>query len=210
MNKFYSFISATCSSLVKFLFRVKVEGLENEPAEGGVLVCSNHISFWDVAIIGAVLNRQVRFFAKKEVFHTPILRHFAKAMGAFPVDRKSPASAALAVRYTVNLVTEGEMVGIFPQGTRCSKVDPRETDIKNGVGQIVYRSGVTVLPVCIQTKKWKASLFRRTYVRIGKPISADQLIVGEGNQAEYSRVAHTVFDSITSMIEDPVSKKDGN
>ena len=96
MNKFYNFMSVTCSSLVKLLFRVKTDGLENEPAEGGVVVCANHLSLWDVAIIGAVLNRQVRFFAKKELFHVPILRHFVKAMGAFPVDRKSPASAALA------------------------------------------------------------------------------------------------------------------
>lgn len=202
MNKFYSFISATCSSLVKFLFRVKVEGLENEPAEGGVLVCSNHISFWDVAIIGAVLDRQVRFFAKKEVFHTPILRHFAKAMGAFPVDRKSPASAALSIRHTVNLVGEGEMVGIFPQGTRFPKVDPRETQIKNGVGQIVHRSKVTVLPICIQTKSWRVSLFRRTHVRIGKPITFDEFAMTEGSHSEYSRISHIVFDRITDMIQD--------
>ncbi len=201
MNKFYNFISITCSSLVKFFFRVKVEGLENEPTEGGCVVCANHISFWDAAIVGAVMNRQVRFFAKKEIFGVPILKHFAKAMGAFPVDRKSPASAALATRHTIALVGEGEMVGMFPQGTRHAKEDPKDTPIKNGVGQIAFRAKVRVLPMCIQTKGWKISLFRRTYVRIGKPIEYEEFGFTEGTTAEYDRAAHIVFDRITDMIK---------
>ncbi len=202
MNKFYNFISITCSSLVKFLFRIKVEGLENEPTEGGAVVCSNHLSFWDAAIVGAVLNRQVRFFAKKEVFSTPILRHFAKAMGAFPVDRKSPASAALASRHTVNLVGEGELVGMFPQGTRHGGENPVGTPIKNGIGQIVYRSKTTVLPICIQTKSWKISPFRKTYVTVGKPIKYEEFDFTEGTHTEYDRASHLVFDRITALIKE--------
>lgn len=201
MNKFYSFISATCSSLVKFVFRVKVEGLENEPSEGGVVVCANHISFWDAAIVGAVMNRQVRFFAKKELFSTPILRHFVKAMGAFPVDRKSPASAALATRHTISLVENGEMVGMFPQGTRHAKEDPKDTPIKNGIGQIAYRAKMKVLPMCIQTKGWKIGFFKKTTVRIGKPIEYEEFAFTEGSNSEYDRVAHIVFERITDMIE---------
>ena len=201
MNKFYNFMSVTCSSLVKLLFRVKADGLENEPAEGGVVVCANHLSLWDVAIIGAVLNRQVRFFAKKELFHVPILRHFVKAMGAFPVDRKSPASAALATRHTIALVGEGEMVGMFPQGTRHAKEDPRETLIKNGIGQIVYRSQTTVLPICIQTKGWKIGFFKKTYVHIGRPMKYEDFSFTEGSHAEYDRASHMVFDRITDMID---------
>ena len=207
MNKFYNFISITCSSLVKFFFRVKVEGLENEPPEGGVVVCANHLSFLDAAIVGAVMNRQVRFFAKKELFSTPILRHFVKAMGAFPVDRKSPASAALATRHTIALVNDGEMVGMFPQGTRHAKEDPRGTAIKNGIGQIAYRAKIKVLPMCIQTKNWKIGFFRRTHVRIGKPIEYEEFGFTEGNNAEYDRAAHLVFERITEMIEDPTEKR---
>lgn len=206
MNKFYNFISITCSSLVKFLFNVKVEGLENEPKEGGVVICSNHISLWDAPIMGAVMNRQVRFFAKKELFDVPVLKHFMKAMGAFPVDRKSPASAALATRHTIALVGEGEMVGMFPQGTRHAKKDPKGTPIKNGIGQIAYRTKVKVLPMCIQTKGWKIGFFKRTYVRIGKPIEYEEFGFTDGSHAEYDRAAHLVFDRITDMIKEPIKK----
>lgn len=206
MNKFYNFMSVTCSSLVKFLFRVKVEGLENEPAEGGCVVCANHLSMWDAAIVGAVMNRQVRFFAKKELFGVPVLKHFMKAMGAFPVDRKSPASAALATRHTIALVGEGEMVGLFPQGTRHAGKNPKDTPIKNGIGQIAYRSEAAVLPLCIQTKRWKIGFFRRTYVRIGRPITRDEFNFTEGAKDEYDRAAHIVFDRITDMIKEPDKK----
>jgi 1-acyl-sn-glycerol-3-phosphate acyltransferase len=93
------------------------------------------------------------------------------------------------------------MVGLFPQGTRHAKEDPRETTIKNGIGQIVYRSQTTVLPVCIQTKGWKIGFFKRTHVRIGKPMVYADFNFTEGNHAEYDRAAHMVFDKITDMIE---------
>ncbi len=206
MNKFYNFMSITCSSLVKAIFRVNVEGLENEPAEGGVVVCANHISMWDAAIVGAVMNRQVRFFAKKELFGVPVLKHFMKAMGAFPVDRKSPASAALATRHTLSLVGEGEMVGLFPQGTRHAGRNPKGTPIKNGIGQIAYRSGATVLPMSIQTKDWKIGFLKRTYVTVGKPITTEEFNFTEGSVSEYDRAAHLVFDRITDMIKEPETK----
>jgi 1-acyl-sn-glycerol-3-phosphate acyltransferase len=199
-------MSITCSSLVKFLFRVKVEGLENEPSEGGAVVCANHISLWDAAIVGAVMNRQVRFFAKKELFSVPVLKHFMKAMGAFPVDRKSPASAALATRHTLSLVSDGEMVGLFPQGTRHAGKNPKDTPIKNGIGQIAFRSDATVIPMCIQTKDWKIGLFKKTYVRIGKPLRHEDFNFGEGSSAEYDRAAHLVFSRITDMIKEPEDK----
>lgn len=211
---FYSVAHKCLGGFFRFVYRIKITGKENEPMEGPVLVCANHLSNHDVIILGSSLKRSVRFFAKAELFKVPVVGALVKALGAFPIKRGDAVSATATIKFSVNLLNEGEMVGIYPQGTRCPGVDPRTTTVKGGVGMIAYRSKATVLPVLIRTKNWKCGLFRRTYVTIGKPISFEELGMTAGRGAEFQKASDLVFSRITGMIPDsipaPVVNEEGN
>ncbi len=199
---FYTGAHKCLAGFFRFLYRVKVTGAENAPAEGPVVVCANHLSNHDVIVLASSLKRPVRFFAKAELFKVPLLKQLVTALGAFPVDRKVATSAAGAIKQTLHILEGGEMIGLYPQGTRHPGVDPRTTEVKGGIGMIAAKSKATVLPVCIYTKKWKVGFFRRTNVVIGKPIPYEELGITASRGAEYQRASEYIFSKITDLIPD--------
>lgn len=197
---FYSAAHKCLAGFFRLIYRVKRTGMENEPTEGPVIVCANHMSDHDVIILAASLKRQVRYFAKAELFKVPVLKQLITALGAFPVERQSAAATATSIKNTIQLLNEGQMVGIYPQGKRYIGVDPRETPVKGGVGLIANHTHAKVLPVCIRTKGWKVKLFKRTYVTIGKPLSFEELGITDGKGDQYQNAAELIFSRITDMI----------
>ncbi len=200
-NKTYKKYYRILAPILKFIFRVKVIGIENEPDEDtAVFVCSNHISVIDPIVISASLNhRQVRYMAKKEIFGVPVISFLARAFGAYPVDRNK--ADAGAVKKTIDMLKHGESVGMFPQGTRCAGVDPSTTKVRSGAGMICSRSGATLLPVHIKTKNYKFRLFRKIEIIIGEPIPYEKLKPEEGEAGEYASVANKIFDAILSLVK---------
>jgi 1-acyl-sn-glycerol-3-phosphate acyltransferase len=200
VTKFYAWIYKHFQPAVCWFYNIHVTGAENEPKSGGCIICANHISDSDVLVLGASLTRQLRFLAKIELFKVPILRRLIKALGAFPINRGGGDVAA--IKTTLKLLAEGEVVGYYPQGTRRGGVDPRGTPIKHGIALVAARSKVPILPVCIQTKKYRIIPFRRIDVRIGKPIYTDELAITSNTPDEYKRVSEYIFGRITELIKD--------
>ncbi len=196
---FYSGIYKVLARPVRWLFKCEVENGENLPSEGGAILCANHTSLLDVIIMSAALNRQIRYMAKKELFKVPVLAQLISALGAFPVDRGGADVAA--IRKTVSMVEDGELVGIFPQGTRHPGVDPRTTEVKNGVGMIAYRAKSSVVPVYIKTKKNRTMLFRKTKIIVGEPIAYEELGYEKGGNGEYKAASQLIFDRICTLGE---------
>lgn len=190
------------SGAVKRLYRIRINGAENEPEQGPFIVCSNHMSFQDVIILAASLKNQMHFLAKAELFRIPLLGRLIKALGAIPLERQRGDVGA--IKKSIALLEEGKVVGIYPQGHRYPGVSPSETEPKSGVGLIALRTQATVLPVCIQTKKFKIRIFRRVHVTIGKPINYAELGATEIGRAEYDKAARVIFDSICSMVRDDI------
>lgn len=199
MNKFYRFIKSFFGGLLKMLYRVKAVNPEKEVMDKPYIVCANHTSLMDVVAMVIAFKGQIRFMAKKEVFPVPILGWFVKSMGAFPVDRKSGDVGA--IKKTIDILKNGERVGIFPQGTRCPYVNPRETEIKDGIGMIASRAGVGIVPVFIKTKKGKLKMFRKTRVIIGDYIPPEELEFSETGKEKYKRISHYAFDKICDLGE---------
>ncbi|MCS7051571.1 MAG: 1-acyl-sn-glycerol-3-phosphate acyltransferase, partial [Thermomicrobium sp.] len=102
--------------LLRLLIRFRIEGLEHVPRSGPALVAANHLHNADPVLIIAAFTRPVLFMAKKELFAVPLVRWFVRQSGAFPVDRGRPDRQAL--RQAEQLLREGMLVGIFPEGTR--------------------------------------------------------------------------------------------
>ena len=84
-------------------YRCKIEGEENIPESGRLLVCSNHISLHDPIVIAAISKRQICYMGKKELFKVPLFGSFLKSLGAFPVDRKSGGDVG-AIRHSIKLL----------------------------------------------------------------------------------------------------------
>ena len=183
--------------IIRFITGIKVHGLENIPKDGGFMLCSNHIGVRDVFLMGATCPRQIRFVAKKELFAIPIVRGVMTAWGAVKIDRGG--SDIAAIRKSIELVENGELISIFPQGHRFPAVDPGETPIKSGAGLVSYRSGCDVIPVFIKTKNNKYGIFKRIELFYGKPIKNSELGFTTGNTAEYNAATEKIFTEILKL-----------
>jgi 1-acyl-sn-glycerol-3-phosphate acyltransferase len=153
----------------------------------------------DVVMLVISFKGQINFMAKQEIFKVPILRSFVKAMGGFPIDRKG--SDVAAIKKTIGMLNEGNNIGIFPQGTRCPFENPRDTEVKDGIGMIASRAGVGFMPVYIKTKREKLSIFRRTKIIIGEYISPEELTCDKTGREKYAHISNYVFDKVCTLGE---------
>ncbi|MCL2517523.1 MAG: 1-acyl-sn-glycerol-3-phosphate acyltransferase [Oscillospiraceae bacterium] len=197
-NKFYRVLYIILAKFFRFFYNIKIFGAENEPLEGGYIACANHLSNHDVIILAACLKRQVRYFAKAELFKIPLIKQLITALGAYPIERGK--SDVASIKKTITLLEGGEIVAIYPQGTRFPGVHPSETKTHNGIGMFAYRTKVPVLPIAIETKKFKIRPFKRVNFRIGKPIYYDELNFETGARSEYEAAARYIFEKVVELI----------
>lgn len=197
MTKFYKVIRVLFERPVKAVFRIRTTGAEKLPKDGGCIVCANHTSMLDVLILSAGLGRQIRYMAKKELFSIPLLKQLITALGAYPVNRGGADVTSL--KRTIAMLNEGEIIGIFPQGTRRPGVDPGTTPIKSGMGMVAWHAKATVVPAYIQTKGNRVRFFRRTELIVGDPISFAELGMTGGGTVQYTAATEQVFGEICTL-----------
>ncbi len=140
----YWFLWVVAHVLVRLLYRVSYSGGENIPRKGPVLICLNHLAWWDPVLLALACRRQIHFMAKAELFrgwNLP-LGLLLYAVGAYPVRRGRPDRRALD--RTLELLRQGRAVCVFPEGTRVRTGKLRRAE--PGVGLIVIRTGVPVVP----------------------------------------------------------------
>lgn len=186
----------------RLIYGVRVKGKENEPKGEPYIFCANHTSSNDAIVSAVCVKSKLHFFAKSDLFKNGFQRALFTELGAMPVERDTAGGSANAIKSSIKLLGEGKCVAIFPQGRRYKGVDPRTTKIKNGAGMIAFHSKCKVLPVCIQTKKWHTTFFRRTDITIGKPIAYEEFGFVEGNSEEFEKATEFIFTRITDMIKD--------
>ena len=197
-KKTYKFFYWLLAGAARRLYRVRVINPENEPLDQHFIVACNHTGAADGVIICASMKNQIRFMSKKELFKVPVVGAFLKAIGCYPVDRKS--SDITALRNTINLLKDEDCVGIFPQGTRMPGIDPSTTSVKNGVGLIAARSSADVLPVCIKTEGGKTKMFKKNYLVIGKLIKSEEFDLENNKGSEgHQKIADRIFDDVCGL-----------
>ena len=145
----YRIIGTLSIPVVKGLYRLRVRGLENVP-EGGFVLAANHTSNFDPWPLGIPFlpDRQLRFMAKAELFN-PVLAPFLRAGGAFKVRRGE--GDVEAMRTAVELVREGEIVVMFPEGTRQTKglVKRHAARPHTGAARIALTAKAPLVPAAI-------------------------------------------------------------
>lgn len=202
--RFYKNAVKALSVLIKAMFFIKVEGIENIPQNGPCFVCCNHLSNWDPVFLAVAIKRPMHFMAKKELFSIPVVKNLVSVLGAFPVDREN--ADFTAIKTALTHIKYENMVGIFPQGTRCLGNPPETIGVKSGTGMMVFKTQSDVLPVSIYTDSYRVKLFKKVYVKIGKPITYDEYGPVEKGQEEYQRISDTIFNRICSLVNE--SKKE--
>lgn len=138
--------------ILTVLFRPKVKGLRNVPAQGPVIIASNHLSFSDSIFMPLVVPRKVTFLAKSEYFTSPGLKGLAKkltfiALGQVPVDRAGGSRSEAALLTGLSVLANGECLGIYPEGTRSP--DGRLYRGRTGVARLALESGAPIVPVAM-------------------------------------------------------------
>jgi len=203
-KKFYKVLKAILGPMFRVGMRIKTYNVDKAQEDGSLIVCANHTAMLDVVCLGVVYKRQLRFLAKKEVFKVPVLGPIFAALGAYAVDRGRGDVAA--IKKTLSILEEGECVAMFPQGTRHPYVDPAETEIKSGVGMMIYRSKANVQPIFIRVKNYKYRFGRKKEVIVGDVIRYEEFGFTNGGKEEYERASRMVFDRILALRNEEFSK----
>jgi 1-acyl-sn-glycerol-3-phosphate acyltransferase len=184
----YNVIAAGTWPLLYGLFRLRSTGKEHVPEGGCVLAC-NHLSSFDPWPLGMPLwpRTFLRFMAKSELYWFP-LGALIGAAGAFPVHRGQRDTVAMET--AVKLAREGNVVAMFPEGTRRTKglIKKREARPRSGAARIALEAGVPLVPAAVSGTDRLLRL-GRLRVAYGAPVDIDDLRGGEVAEAAQEATA---------------------
>jgi 1-acyl-sn-glycerol-3-phosphate acyltransferase len=174
----YSLLRILAQLIGVTFYRLRSAGREHWPESGGGLVCSNHQSYFDPPLIGMTCRRQMNYLARDDtLFKVPILKRIMTFLDAIPINRDRSGFSGL--KETMKRLRAGELVLIFPEGTRTH--DGELLPLKPGFCAIVRRSRVPLIPVCMDGafQAWPRTSplpqVGRLAVVIGRPISPEEV-----------------------------------
>ena len=153
---------------------LQVEGLEHLPDSAPVIVASNHLSFIDSIVIPISVPRPVYYLGKADYFDSWRTRWFFEGAGVVPIKRDGSGSGDAALETGVDILQSGDIVGIYPEGTRSP--DGRLYRGKTGLVRMALAAGVPVVPTAVigtdraqPTGQYRVSRYPVT-VRFGRPL----------------------------------------
>lgn len=194
--------------LARLVYRPRVEGLSNVPSSGPVIIAANHRAVLDTAVISLVVRRQVRFLGKAEYFTGRGLRGrlmaaFVDALGFVPVERGNAHAGLAALNAGQNVLNEGGVFAIYPEGTRS--LDGRLYRGHTGVAVLALTTGAPVVPVALfgteklMPRGGKIPRPAKVAVRFGEPL--DFTSVTERNQRARRAVTDEVMAAIRALSQ---------
>lgn len=208
---FYTALHAVVPPALRALWRPLIEGSENVPRTGPVILASNHQSFVDSVVIPVVAPRKVVFLAKAEYFtgtgvRGALSRAWFEGLGMVPVDRSDTRSAIDSLDIALDVLRRGEAFGLYPEGTRSR--DGRLYRGRTGVAQLALVSGAPIVPVgLVGTDHLQPvgarlpRLFRgrgRVTVRFGAPVT----VAGEYDGVTTGRARREITDRVMTAIQE--------
>jgi 1-acyl-sn-glycerol-3-phosphate acyltransferase len=203
-----SVVLAIVRTFVRLVFAPQVIGAKRVPADGAVLLVSNHRSLSDVLFQAAACRRPLRWMAMSELFRSPLRARFVLALGAFPVRRGSGDS--LAIDTARALLEAGQAVAIYPEGKLQFRSPEPVGDPHSGAGRLALETGARLLPMAMvgTDRLLSAALLRGRY-RIGisfgetVPItdtSREGFLAGD-REAARRLVTETVWPEVRAQVE---------
>jgi 1-acyl-sn-glycerol-3-phosphate acyltransferase len=185
------------------LFSLTVLGKEHIDFAGPALITSNHVSYLDPPFIGSAFDEDICFLARKSLFRFAISHWILTRWQAIAVDRDRPDPGSL--KTVLRRLKEGKKVIIFPEGTRSP--DGSLLPGEPGVGMLIAKAGVPVLPVRIfgahraLPRDKKLPQPARITIAFGKPWTCDPAMLNDSGKDRYQRIADEVMRRISELQE---------
>jgi 1-acyl-sn-glycerol-3-phosphate acyltransferase len=187
----YRFCRFILRTFFILLYRLEARGVSNIPMNGPVILCSNHKSLQDPITLGVWVPRKVHYMAKAELFRIPLFGPLIKAVGAFPVKRGGVSKEA--IRTAISLLEQGNVMGIFPEGTRNETVGMG----KRGAVSMAIRSKALVVPVALVGNY---RLFGKMLAVYGAPIDMSPY-AEQGTTESMEAATELIMSRIRKMLE---------
>ncbi|MFE7354850.1 lysophospholipid acyltransferase family protein [Streptomyces sp. NPDC057543] len=205
---YYVLKYAIIGPLLRLFFRPRIEGLEHVPEHGAAIVAGNHLSFSDHFLMPAILKRRITFLAKAEYFTGPgvkgrLTAAFFHSIGQIPVDRSGKDAGQAAIREGLGVLGRGELLGIYPEGTRSH--DGRLYKGKVGVAVMAIRAQVPVVPCAmvgtfeIQPPGQVVPRIKRVTIRFGEPLDFSRYAGLENQKAAIRAVTDEIMYAILTL-----------
>lgn len=197
----YSIVKFILKFAFKILFRWEIYGRENLPMSSGAILAANHTSFLDPLLIGAPIPRKAYFFARSDVFRPRLWGWFLKQLHSIPIERDEPSLSS--IKAVLTLLRSGEIVVMFPEGTRIS--GRRLGEAKGGLGMMVAKSAVPVIPAYISgaasalPKKAKMIRLKKIKIIYGRPLYLTPLLEGTCRRDGFQRISDRVMTEIGAL-----------
>ena len=188
----YKILQALLRGFLHLIFRYRVEGLENIPADGGVIVALNHRSYWDVVFAGSTIRRPLRYMAKAGLFKNPLFAWLITSLGAFPVQRGRGDIGA--IKSALGILNGGNVMLIFPEGRRV--LDGSHPGGKPGVALIATVAKVPVVPICISGKY---KLWHKITFKIGKPVYLSEGLEKRPDSGKLQKMSDEIMNAVYAM-----------
>ena len=202
----YGAVHAVVPPLARAIWRPVVEGIDNVPRTGPVIVASNHLSFADSLVIPIVAPRKVVFLAKADYFtgtglKGAAMRTWFLGTGMIPVDRDDTKAALASLDTALAVLGRGEAFGIYPEGTRSR--DGRLYRGRTGVAHLALTSGAPIVPVGLQGTQdlqpvgSRLPRLAKVTIRFGEPIE----VAGRFDGVPPGRARREVTDEVMDAIQ---------
>lgn len=202
MGAYYSAARFLAGAALGLLTRWEVKGRDQVPREGGLIVASNHVSFWDPPLVGAALPREAHFLAKEELFSSPWMGWLIRSVNAIPI-RRGVADLSGMSR-AIETLQRGSALLMFPEGSRMR--DGELHPARPGVGMMAVNADVPIVPCYVsgsgRPSRW---VWRGVRVRIWfgpalhwKDLAGPETDLAPG-RALYQRVSDAVMREVAVL-----------
>ncbi len=182
-------VKVVLNAVYRIAFRVKISG--EVPNEGAYILCCNHINYLDAAAIVLFNKRKVNFVAKEDLFTHGILMWLGHLFDAIPIKRDMQDIEAM--KRCLKVLKNGELLGIFPEGTR--KGMEKNMKAKNGAAFMAIKSNVKVIPIGIHGT---FKPFSKVYVNYGEPIDLSEY---KGQKEKLDEATEKIMEAIVMLTK---------
>ncbi|HEY3604189.1 MAG TPA: lysophospholipid acyltransferase family protein [Sporichthyaceae bacterium] len=208
MTVLYRGIKHTVGPVLNVLYRPVVDGLQHVPTTGPGILAGNHVSFSDHFFVPLVVNRMVIYLAKADYFNGKgiagrLTAGFFNAVGQKPVDRSSGRAGLAAIQTAVDVLAEGNLLGIYPEGTRSP--DGRLYRGRVGVARLWLESRAPLLPCAVigtdvvQPPGQRLPRVSPVAVRFGPPMDLERYTGRKRDALLFREVTDDIMKAIQAL-----------
>lgn len=190
----YRIVRGILKPIFYLYYNIKVEGRENLPSKGPLIICANHYSTIDPVILAVTLPYIINSMAKAELFKYKLLGLFFKNIKVFPVKRGE--ADIKSIKNSLKMLRENGVLGMFPEGTRNKT---GELKAEPGIAMLAIKGRAQVLPIAIISDY---KVFNKTIVKIGKPVLLDRFYEQKLQNEDYHNISMDIMIYINQLSKD--------